>query len=366
MTDNERDIFRRRKLLGTLAKLAVAAPALQALAGCGDDAGAQPQAPGTPGAPTGQAPVAGSGTTTSPAVGAAGRPATPPSAGAGNGGAAGKPTASAGAGGKSEGGKSEGGKGEPQGGSVAVSGGKGDEPEAGAGGMGGAAAPTTGVDISSLACVVSPAVTEGPFFVDKMLNRSDLRSEDEPNVKNGVPLDLTFGVFKVDGMMCTPVVGAMVDIWHADTQGVYASVNNPIIQRMDTTAKSFLRGYQVTDENGLCTFKTIYPGWYGSRCVHIHFKIRGQMGVNLATFTSQIFFEDDLNAEVLMTPGYKQGPPAVTNRRDQVFTTGDGGGAPGREVPESMHVPGDELIVALKPVAATKGYEGAFRVGLRM
>jgi len=35
-----------------------------------------------------------------------------------------------------------------------------------------------------------------------------------------------------------------------------------------------LRGYQITDENGIAEFITIYPGWYSGRTVHIHFKIR--------------------------------------------------------------------------------------------
>jgi protocatechuate 3,4-dioxygenase beta subunit len=168
--------------------------------------------------------------------------------------------------------------------------------------------------------------------------------------------------------MCEPLSGATIDIWHADTQGVYSNIGksnpNSFIQPQDTGDKKFLRGWQKTDEAGLVKFTTVYPGWYGSRCIHIHFKIRGVMGLKTMDFTSQIFFDDALNAEVLKTPGYKAGPPPVTNRTDMVFTTGDGGFAPAAAVPTSKKVPGDDLLVALTKTADGKGYEGAFRIGL--
>src|SRR5215204_3408638 len=46
---------------------------------------------------------------------------------------------------------------------------------------------------SSSTCVVRPEQTQGPYFVDEMLNRSDIRENRE-----GVPLDLTFNVSRVD------------------------------------------------------------------------------------------------------------------------------------------------------------------------
>jgi protocatechuate 3,4-dioxygenase beta subunit len=68
---------------------------------------------------------------------------------------------------------------------------------------------------------------------------------------------------------CTPLAGAQVDAWHADAAGVYSdeSVEN-------TVGQSFLRGYQLRDSNGLAAFKTIFPGWYSGRTVHIHVMIR--------------------------------------------------------------------------------------------
>src|SRR4051812_39917011 len=47
-------------------------------------------------------------------------------------------------------------------------------------------------------CVVRPEMTEGPYFVDEKLNRSDIRSDPTDGmVKAGVPLRLVFRVSNV-------------------------------------------------------------------------------------------------------------------------------------------------------------------------
>jgi protocatechuate 3,4-dioxygenase beta subunit len=42
----------------------------------------------------------------------------------------------------------------------------------------------------------------------------------------------------------------------------------------NTVGQRFLRGYQISDTQGVVRFTTIYPGWYRGRAVHIHFKVR--------------------------------------------------------------------------------------------
>jgi protocatechuate 3,4-dioxygenase beta subunit len=352
MTDIERENLRRRELLARLAKFAVAAPALQALSACASDP-ASPAA-GPTGTTTGPAATAGTtGTPAAPSSG--GAPPVPSTAGSG------APAGASGAPSSSTAGASAAGAG------PVATGGTNAAPIAGIGGSGGA---SSGVSPDSLDCIVTPGLTEGPFFVDMQMERSNLIEEDEPGVKPGVPLHVAFGVFKVNGTMCEPLAGATVDIWHCDTQGVYSNVSaetlpqTSFIQPQDTGDKKYCRGWQKTGEDGVARFTTIYPGWYGNRCIHIHFKVRGVMGTRSMEFTSQIFFDDALNAEVLMTTGYKPGPPAVTNRTDMVFTTGDGGAAPAAAVPASTKVPGDDLMVALTKTADGMGYEGAFLIGL--
>jgi protocatechuate 3,4-dioxygenase beta subunit len=166
-------------------------------------------------------------------------------------------------------------------------------------------------------CVVRPELTEGPYFVDQQLERSDIRTEpSDGSVKEGVPLTLTFAVSQVSNGACSPFAGAMVDIWHCDALGVYSGVTDNA-QGFDTTGQTFLRGYQLTDANGLAQFTTIYPGWYRGRTVHIHFKIRTDAGSDQSyEFTSQLFFDEALSDQV-----FSQEPYASKGQRDQLNST---------------------------------------------
>ncbi|HEX6287769.1 MAG TPA: intradiol ring-cleavage dioxygenase [Herpetosiphonaceae bacterium] len=142
-------------------------------------------------------------------------------------------------------------------------------------------------------CVVRPEVTEGPYYVDVNLIRSDIREQ-----KEGTPLVLTFNVVQVDGTNCTPLEGATVEIWHCDAAGSYSGVSDP---GFNTEGQTWLRGAQVTDANGVATFTTIYPGWYAGRAVHIHFKVSPSED---KVFTSQLFFDDTLSQQVFTQAPY--------------------------------------------------------------
>src|SRR5262245_32465908 len=77
-------------------------------------------------------------------------------------------------------------------------------------------------------CVARPEQTEGPYFVDELLNRSDLRSDpSDGTVRPGVPLALTFAVSQLGAAGCTPLGGAHVDVWHCDADGIYSDVRDP-------------------------------------------------------------------------------------------------------------------------------------------
>ena len=179
-----------------------------------------------------------------------------------------------------------------------------------------AAATTAASSAATLpSCIVRPAVTEGPFFVDEKLNRSDIRSDPTTGaVKDGAPFALTFLVSRVTGSACAALGGATVDVWHCDALGVYSDATDP---SFNTKGQKFLRGYQTTDATGKAQFTTIYPGWYQGRAVHIHFKIR----TATSEFTSQLFFEDALNTLVFAQLPYSQkGTQAVMkNAADGIY-----------------------------------------------
>jgi protocatechuate 3,4-dioxygenase beta subunit len=106
-------------------------------------------------------------------------------------------------------------------------------------------------------CIARPEQTEGPFFVDDRLNRSDIRTDPATGVaKPGAPLRVTFRVMRI-GERCAPIPGAVVDLWQCDAAGAYSGVRD---FSGSTVGQKFLRGYQVTDANGAASFTTIYPG----------------------------------------------------------------------------------------------------------
>ena len=190
-----------------------------------------------------------------------------------------------------------------------------------------AATPSPTVSATGTAvptCVVKPALTEGPYFVDEMLNRMDIRIEPSDNsVKYGTMFHLIFNVSDVSSNQCKPLAGAQVDIWHCDAEGHYSDVSDP---GFDTKGQKWLRGYQVTDEDGKAEFVTIFPGWYSGRAVHIHFKIRTDPASEAGyEFTSQLFFDEAVIAKAYAVAPYaSKGSPDVPNASDGIFQGSDG------------------------------------------
>jgi protocatechuate 3,4-dioxygenase beta subunit len=171
-------------------------------------------------------------------------------------------------------------------------------------------------------CIVTPQVTEGPYFVDKMLFRSDIREDpSDGTVKEGVSLRLAFRISDITGGACAPLAGAVVDLWHCDALGVYSDVSDPGGR---TIGKKFLRGAQYTDAAGAAEFLTIYPGWYQGRTVHLHFKVRTDLTSDTGyEFTSQLFFDDALTDQVFTRPPYSaKGPRDTRNSNDGIFRGG--------------------------------------------
>lgn len=195
-------------------------------------------------------------------------------------------------------------------------------------------------------CVARPEQTEGPYFVDERLNRSDIRSDPtDGRVRPGTPLALTLLVSRLNAGDCQPLPGAQVDIWHCDARGVYSDVQDP---GFDTIGQKFLRGYQVTDARGEARFVTVYPGWYAGRTIHIHFKIRtAPLAQRSFEFTSQLYFDDRLTDRVHADPPYaSNGQRTARNQHDWIFRRG-----------------GDRLMLA--PTATADGYAATFSIGLQ-
>jgi protocatechuate 3,4-dioxygenase beta subunit len=171
------------------------------------------------------------------------------------------------------------------------------------------------------ACVLTPAQTEGPYFVDERLARSDLRVDPrDGSTKPGALLALALRLAVVDGAGCRPIGGAIVDVWHCDAQGIYSDASD---RRFDSRGAKFLRGYQATDAEGRVRFVTIYPGAYPGRAVHIHFKVRTKVAGAMREFTSQLYFDDALTDRVHAQPPYAgAGERRTRNAGDGLYRNG--------------------------------------------
>jgi protocatechuate 3,4-dioxygenase beta subunit len=173
-------------------------------------------------------------------------------------------------------------------------------------------------------------LVEGPYYIDADKIRQDVTEDQE-----GIPLDLRLKV--IDAETCRPVRNAAVDIWHCNASGVYSGYEEmgsggggggpsgppPSGTPTDTPTATpteaptgpppggggghqeptddtrYLRGTWRTDRHGHVAFRTVFPGWYQGRCVHIHVKVHvdgtwtdaGYEGGH-ACHTGQLFFDE--------------------------------------------------------------------------
>jgi protocatechuate 3,4-dioxygenase beta subunit len=184
-----------------------------------------------------------------------------------------------------------------------------------------------------VSCVLTPELTEGPYFVPNEALRRDV-TEGKP----GVPLLLSLTV--LNASTCKPVRNAAVDIWHCDAVGIYsgAVAGDP--------GTNFLRGVQRTSAKGVATFKTVYPGWYRGRAVHIHVKVH--VGGNVV-HTGQLFFPAAVTNAVYRNAPYSTHgtTPDTLNASDSIFRNG-----------------GSKGMLALK--ASGTGYVGSIAMGVHV
>ena len=159
-------------------------------------------------------------------------------------------------------------------------------------------------------CVLTPELTEGPYWLDDLLVRNDITEG-----KAGVPLDLQITV--VDASTCAPIEHAAVDVWHCDANGFYSGFTGSNPGGTDgyvddgSNPDTFLRGVMLTDANGLAQFATIYPGWYAGRAIHIHMKVHvggaaedGTYDGGTTAHTGQLAFDDAITTEIAAVEPY--------------------------------------------------------------
>ncbi len=159
----------------------------------------------------------------------------------------------------------------------------------------------------AVTCVLTPEQTEGPYYIAGEKLRRNI-TEGRP----GRPLLLR--AFVVDASTCKAVKNAAVDIWHADASGIYSGFGQ------GAASRTFMRGIQRTNAKGLALFRTVYPGWYQGRTVHIHVKVH--LGGNVV-HTGQLYFPDSVTDAVYRKSPYSNRPNRTTrNANDAIFRNG--------------------------------------------
>ncbi len=194
------------------------------------------------------------------------------------------------------------------------------------------------------ACVLSPEMTDGPYYIDEGLVRNDI-TEGKP----GVPLQLRLTVQSAGA--CRPIADATVELWHCDAGGVYSGYSGAQVRgapgggpppnggpqpggtpppggpgagggghATPTDKLTFLRGGQRSDSAGAVTFQTIYPGWYMGRATHIHVKVHVGGAV---VHTGQLFMDDAISDAVYAQAPYAaHGKRETTNANDGIYASG--------------------------------------------
>jgi protocatechuate 3,4-dioxygenase beta subunit len=177
---------------------------------------------------------------------------------------------------------------------------------------------SSAVSSASGSCTVIPTETIGPYPLSTLLNSSSVLREVINEDKAGVPLTVKLKLVNANGL-CTPVSG-YVYIWHCDKDGNYSGYSTEV-------GKTYCRGVQYTDTNGVATFTTIYPGWYAGRITHIHFQVflTAYSSTAKSTAISQMAFPASVTTAVYNSALYSnkgQNTSVTSFAADNVFSDG--------------------------------------------
>ncbi|KAF2268670.1 extracellular dioxygenase-like protein [Lojkania enalia] len=173
-------------------------------------------------------------------------------------------------------------------------------------------------------CILSPEVTEGPYYVTGELVRQNV-VEKEP----GVPL--TYEVQMIDFKTCEPLPDVLLEMWHCNSTGVYGGIaggNAGGVTDERELNNTMLRGIQPSDNDGVVIFDTIFPGHYIGRTPHIHVMAHINATVlpnntisgGTVSHVGQLFFDQTLITEVELTSPYSTNTqPLTTNAGDFIM-----------------------------------------------
>lgn len=178
---------------------------------------------------------------------------------------------------------------------------------------------------ANTSCILAPEVTDGPYYVVGEYLRSNVK---EAQYSEGV--DVFLEVQYIDVNTCQPIPAVAVDIWNANATGIYSGIYTDGNYAADGLNSTYLRGIQLTDHDGVASFETIFPGHYDGRAVHTHLLAHTNASVQAngtisvwdapVAHIGQLFWDDDLRAEVEATYPYTENTQALTTNDDDMWS----------------------------------------------
>ena len=179
--------------------------------------------------------------------------------------------------------------------------------------------------------------TAGPFPADGS-NGPDVLSEsgvvrqdittsfgDFSGKAEGIPTAVELTLLDVAGGG-GPLVKAAVYLWQSTREGGY-SLYDPAV-----ADQNYLRGVQVSDEDGRLSFRSIFPACYDGRWPHLHFEVYDSLDAATSGSprlrTSQMALPKEVCDAVYVTAGYEQSATnlsQVSLDTDLVFSDGYAG-----------------------------------------
>ncbi|KAJ5698845.1 hypothetical protein N7462_000850 [Penicillium macrosclerotiorum] len=187
------------------------------------------------------------------------------------------------------------------------------------------ATPESVIFSANTSCILTPTVTDGPYYVWGEVVRQNVKEE---KYSDGV--DVFLEVQYIDINTCRPVPGALVDIWQANATGVYSGISTSGNYAADGWDSTYLRGIQQTDRDGVVEFESIFPGHYDGRATHTHLLTHLnatllpnktlEVGTGSVAHIGQLFWNEVLRSAVEDTYPYTLNTQSVTTNADDMWS----------------------------------------------
>ncbi|TDZ37469.1 hypothetical protein C8035_v007838 [Colletotrichum spinosum] len=201
-------------------------------------------------------------------------------------------------------------------------------------------------DLQNNTCVLAPDVTAGPYYWP----RSETLRQDMTEDQVGVPLVLDVGV--LDMATCEPLPNALVAFWHCNATGSYSSFTGrdpntdfrELLESLNVTDfeigttdlhtddTTWLRGMWPTNDEGILEMKTVFPGFYIQRAIHIHAQVftdwvlhsNGTVKTGNTNSIGQLYFNETVSQEIMALEPYVSHTEIdrTTNDVDSVYSEG--------------------------------------------